>query len=70
LFFRIAAEKEQLILQHRKALDAQEKISAELKDQLIQAELRHARELKEAQAAGEAKLDDTLKDFSYASGKL
>jgi hypothetical protein len=70
LFLRIVAEKEQVALEHRKALDAQEKISAELKDKLIQAGLQHARELKEAQAAGEAKLDDALKDFSDASGQL
>jgi t-SNARE complex subunit (syntaxin) len=70
LFFRIIAEKEQLALEHRKALDAQEKIFVELKDKLIQAGLQHARELKDAQAAGEAKLDDALKDFSDASAQL
>nr|XP_051211524.1 uncharacterized protein LOC127329017 [Lolium perenne] len=64
------AEKERLALEHRKALDAQENISAELKDKLIQAELQHAREIKEAKAAGEAKLDEALKDFSDASGQL
>jgi t-SNARE complex subunit (syntaxin) len=70
LLFRIAAEKEQLALDHRKALDAQRNIAAELKDKLIQAELQHTRELKEARAAGETKLDEALKDFSDASGQL
>jgi t-SNARE complex subunit (syntaxin) len=36
----------------------------------MQAELRHSRELKEAQAAAEAKLDESLKDFSDASAQL
>jgi t-SNARE complex subunit (syntaxin) len=70
LFFRIIAEKEQLAREHRKALDAHKKISAELKDKLMQAGLQHARELKEAQAAGEAKLDTSLKDFHGASAQL
>jgi t-SNARE complex subunit (syntaxin) len=70
LLFRIAAEKEQLALEHRKALDAQRNIAAELKDKLIQIELRHTQELKEAKAAGKAKLDEALKDFRDASGQL
>jgi hypothetical protein len=48
-------------------LTAQETISAALKDQLVQAELQHDRELKEAQAAAEAKLDESLKDYTDAS---
>nr|XP_051210782.1 uncharacterized protein LOC127328206 [Lolium perenne] len=63
-------EKEQLVLEHRKALDAQENVFAGLKDQLMQAELRHARELKEAQTAAEAKLDKSLRDFTDASTQL
>jgi hypothetical protein len=70
LFFWISAEKEQLAREHRKALDAQEKISAELKDKLVQAELQHTRELKDVEAAGEAKFDAALKDFHDASGQL
>jgi hypothetical protein len=54
LLFRIAAEKEQLALEHCKALDAQRNLAAELKDKLIQAELQHTLDLKEAKAAGEA----------------
>ncbi|KAM0857521.1 hypothetical protein ACQ4PT_048426 [Festuca glaucescens] len=53
------AEKEQLA----STLGAQEKISAELKEKLTQAELQHARELEDAQAAAEAKLDETLKQY-------
>jgi hypothetical protein len=70
LLFRVTAEKERLILEHRKALDTQENVCAELKDKLVQAELRHARELKNAQAATEVKLDESLKDFSDASAQL
>ncbi|KAM0909092.1 hypothetical protein ACQ4PT_015040 [Festuca glaucescens] len=60
----LKAEKEQLASEHRKALDAQEKISAELKEKLVQIELRHALELKDAQAAAEAKLDESLKQYT------
>nr|XP_051211546.1 formin-like protein 8 [Lolium perenne] len=66
----LKAKKERLALDHRKALDAQKKVSAELKDKLIQVGLQHAQELKDAQAAGEAKLDEALKEFSDASGQL
>nr|XP_051211394.1 uncharacterized protein LOC127328868 [Lolium perenne] len=60
----LKAEKEQLISEHRQALDTQETINATLKDQLMQAELRHARELKEAQDAAEAKLDESSKELA------
>ncbi|KAK1686025.1 hypothetical protein QYE76_046873 [Lolium multiflorum] len=66
----LKAEKEKLALEHRKALDAQRQITAELKDKLIQAELQRTRKLKEAQAAGEARLDEALKDFTDATGQL
>ncbi|KAK1665328.1 hypothetical protein QYE76_053487 [Lolium multiflorum] len=66
----LKAEQERLVLEHRKALDAQEKTSVELKNALMQAELRHAQELKDAQAAAEAKLDESLKDFTDASAQL
>nr|XP_051209202.1 uncharacterized protein LOC127326372 [Lolium perenne] len=66
----LKAEKEQLAKEHQQALDAQEKISAELKDNLMQAELRHAQELKEAKAAAEAKLDESLNEFTNASAVL
>ncbi|KAK1647654.1 hypothetical protein QYE76_065459 [Lolium multiflorum] len=54
----LQAEKEQLIRDHRKALDAQEIVSRGLKDQVIQAGLRHDKELKDAKAAAEAKLSE------------
>ncbi|KAK1662142.1 hypothetical protein QYE76_050301 [Lolium multiflorum] len=66
----LKAEKEQLVSEHCKALDAQEAITAGLKDQLMEAKLRHARELKEAQAAAEAKLDESLKEHTNATAVL
>ena len=69
-FSRIPAENEQLAVEHRKALDAQEKISAELKDKLMEAELHHSQELKDAKAVAETKLDDTLKEFTNSSAVL
>jgi hypothetical protein len=51
---RTLGEKEQLIQEHRKALDAQKAISRGLKDELIQFGLRHDQELKDAKAAAEA----------------
>ncbi|KAK1603849.1 hypothetical protein QYE76_027522 [Lolium multiflorum] len=55
----LKAEKEQLTSAHR-----------ELKEQAMQAELRHARELKEAKAAAEAKLDETLKEYTDSTAGL
>ncbi|KAK1607933.1 hypothetical protein QYE76_031606 [Lolium multiflorum] len=66
----LQAEKEQLIRDHRKALDAQEIVSRGLKDQVIQAGLRHDKELKDAQAAAEAKLSEVLEDSTNASAVL
>ncbi|KAK1683052.1 hypothetical protein QYE76_043900 [Lolium multiflorum] len=63
-------EKEQLIREHRKALDAQEIASRGLKDQLIQAGLRHDKELKEAKTAAEAKLAEFLEDSTNSSAML
>nr|XP_051197245.1 uncharacterized protein LOC127310628 [Lolium perenne] len=53
------AEKEQLTSAHR-----------EMKEQAMQAELRHARELKEAKSAAEAKLDETLKEYTDSTAGL
>ncbi|KAK1687203.1 hypothetical protein QYE76_048051 [Lolium multiflorum] len=61
---------EQLILEHRKAIDAQVKTCADLKNVLMQAETRHVRELQEAQAAAESKLDESLKEFTNSSAML
>ncbi|KAK1602600.1 hypothetical protein QYE76_016869 [Lolium multiflorum] len=55
----LKAEKEQLTTAHR-----------EMKEQAMQAELRHARELKEAKAAAEAKLDETLKEYTDSTAGL
>nr|XP_051211248.1 uncharacterized protein LOC127328710 [Lolium perenne] len=55
----LQAEKEQLITVHR-----------EVKEQAMQAELRHARELKEAKAAAEAKLDESLKEYTNSTAVL
>jgi hypothetical protein len=68
--FRIAAEKEKLALEHRNALEAQRNNAAELKDQLVQAGLQHARALKEAIAAGDAKVEEARKEFADAAGQL
>ncbi|KAK1681757.1 hypothetical protein QYE76_042605 [Lolium multiflorum] len=66
----LQAEKDQLIQDHRKALDAQELVSRGLKDQVIQAGLRHDKELKDAKAAAEAKLSEVLEDSTNSSAVL
>ncbi|KAK1665773.1 hypothetical protein QYE76_053932 [Lolium multiflorum] len=63
----LQAEKEQLIRDHQKALDAQKEISRELKDQAIQAGVRHAEELKAAESAAEARLNEALEDAGNAN---
>ncbi|KAK1604939.1 hypothetical protein QYE76_028612 [Lolium multiflorum] len=55
----LQAEKEQLIIAHR-----------EVKEQAMQAELRHAWELTEAKAAAEAKLDESLKEYTNSTTVL
>ncbi|KAK1681025.1 hypothetical protein QYE76_041873 [Lolium multiflorum] len=64
------AEKEQLIRKHQEALDAQKEISRQLKEQAIQAGLRHDEEMKEAKAAAEAKLAEVLEDSANANAVL
>ncbi|KAK1608552.1 hypothetical protein QYE76_032225 [Lolium multiflorum] len=66
----LQAEKDQLIRDHRKALDAQEIVSKELKDQAFQAGLQHDQELKDAKAAAEAKLAEVLEDSTNSSAVL
>ncbi|KAK1699372.1 hypothetical protein QYE76_016069 [Lolium multiflorum] len=63
----LQAEKEQLLQDHRKALDAQDLYSRGLKDQLIQAELKHNEAKKAAQAAAEAKLNEALEDANNST---
>nr|XP_051229265.1 uncharacterized protein LOC127347079 [Lolium perenne] len=63
----LQAEKEQLIRDHQKALEAQKEISRELKDQAIQAGIRHVEELKAAESAAEARLNEALEDAGNAN---
>jgi ABC-type multidrug transport system fused ATPase/permease subunit len=58
-FFRTTAENEQLITAHR-----------EVKEQATQAGLRHARELEDAQAAAEAKLAESLEEYTNNTAVL
>jgi septal ring factor EnvC (AmiA/AmiB activator) len=58
-FFRISAEKEQLTTAHR-----------EMKEHAMDAELRHARKLQKAKATAEAKLDETLKEYTDSTAGL
>jgi hypothetical protein len=67
LSFRALGEKEQLIREHREALDAQETYSKGLKDQLIQLGLKHNEAMKAAQAAAEAKLNEALEDANNST---
>ncbi|KAK1666227.1 hypothetical protein QYE76_054386 [Lolium multiflorum] len=64
---KLQAEKEQLIRDHQEALDAQKDISRELKDQAMQAGVRYAEELKAAEAAAEARLNEALEDAGNAN---
>nr|XP_051214365.1 uncharacterized protein LOC127332146 [Lolium perenne] len=58
--------KEQLSAEHHKV----KSLVGELKEKLIQDEGRHARERKEAKAAAEAKLDETLKECADSTAVL
>ncbi|KAK1605100.1 hypothetical protein QYE76_028773 [Lolium multiflorum] len=63
----LQGEKEQLIREHREALDAQETYSKELKEQLIQLGLEHNKAMKAAQAAAEDKLNEALEDANNST---
>ncbi|KAK1609815.1 hypothetical protein QYE76_033488 [Lolium multiflorum] len=65
----LQAEKEQLIQDHRKALDAREIVSR-AQGPAISAGLRHDQELKDAKAATEAKLSEVLEDSTNSSAVL
>jgi hypothetical protein len=69
-FLRVSAEKEQLIRDHQKALDAQKTTSRELKEQAIQAALQHNQELKDAKAAAEARLAEVVDDSANSTAVL
>ncbi|KAM0921736.1 hypothetical protein ACQ4PT_006674 [Festuca glaucescens] len=66
----LQAEKEKLALQHQNELQAQKNETAKLKEELIQAGLRHAGALNEAVAAGEAKVEEAKKQFAHAEERL
>jgi hypothetical protein len=69
-FLRVSAEKEQLLRDHQKALDAQKTISRELKEQAMQAALQHSQELKDAKAAAEARLAEVVDDSANSTAVL
>ena len=69
-FLRVSAEKEQLLRDHRKALDAQQTTSRELKEQAMQAALQHSQELKDAKAAAEARLAEVVDDSANSTSVL
>ncbi|KAM0824288.1 hypothetical protein ACQ4PT_070297 [Festuca glaucescens] len=66
----LKAEKEELSLQHQRDLQAQRNETAKLKEQLVKAGLQHAGALKEAIAAGEAKVEEARKQFADAEEQL
>ncbi|KAK1687169.1 hypothetical protein QYE76_048017 [Lolium multiflorum] len=63
-------EKEQLIKEHREALDAQKTASRELKEQAMQAALQQDQALKDAQAAAEARLAEVVEDSTNSNTVL
>jgi hypothetical protein len=68
--FRDLAEKEQLIWQHREALDVQETYASGLKEHLIQVGLKHSDAMKATHAAAEAKLNEALEDANNSNAVL
>ncbi|KAK1694006.1 hypothetical protein QYE76_010703 [Lolium multiflorum] len=60
-------EKDQLIQQHQEELSAHKTSYQELKSQLIQLGLDHAKVLKAAEADAAAKMDEALEDASNAT---
>ena len=64
--FRVSEEKDQLIRQHQEDLSAQRASYKELKGQLIQLGLDHAKALKAAEADAAAKLHEALEDAGNA----
>ena len=63
----VAEEKDQLIRQHKEELSAHKTSYQELKSQLIQLGLDHAKALKAAEADAAAKMDEALEDASNAT---
>jgi hypothetical protein len=67
LSFRVSEEKDKLSRKHQEELSAQKASYKELKDQLIQLGLDHAKALKAAESAAEAKLNEALEDAGNAN---
>ncbi|KAK1625989.1 hypothetical protein QYE76_000304 [Lolium multiflorum] len=63
-------EKDQLIRRHQEELSAQKTSYQELKSQLIQLGLDHAKALKAAEADAAAKMDEALEDAGNANSVL
>ncbi|KAK1603989.1 hypothetical protein QYE76_027662 [Lolium multiflorum] len=66
----LQAEKEQLIWQHREPLDGLDLYSKGLKDQLIQAGLKHNEAMKAAEATAATKLNEALEDANNSNAVL
>ncbi|KAK1618927.1 hypothetical protein QYE76_024444 [Lolium multiflorum] len=66
----LQGEKEQLIKEHREALEAQRTASRELKEQAMQAALQQDQALKDAQAAAEARLAEVVDDSTNSNTVL
>ncbi|KAK1644292.1 hypothetical protein QYE76_062097 [Lolium multiflorum] len=66
----LKAARDELATQHQRELQAQREETAKLKDQLIQAGSEHARALKEAISAGNAQVEETLKQLVETEGQL
>jgi hypothetical protein len=67
IFFPVLGEKEELIRQHREALDAKQTYASGLKEQLIQLGLKHSEAMKAAQTAAEARLNEALEDANNST---
>jgi septation ring formation regulator EzrA len=68
--FRVPEEKDQLIRQHQEELSAQRTSYQELKGQLIQLGLDHAKALKAAEADAATKLHEALEDAGNSNAVL
>ncbi|XP_071680900.1 uncharacterized protein [Lolium perenne] len=67
---KLQGEKEQLLKEHNEALEAQKTALGELKEQAIQAALRHDQALKDARVAVEARLAEVVEDSTNANTVL
>jgi uncharacterized membrane protein len=67
LIFPVTGEKDELSRQHQEELNALKTSYQELKSQLIQLGLDHAKALKAAEVNAAAKLDEALEDACNAT---